>query len=90
ALCEYATAMISIDTGPAQAAAALGCPLVVLYGAQPPTLWLPRSPTGSPVVALGGLPERNRVDQISLEEVVAAWRALPLRRPSVVMATASA
>lgn len=81
ALCEHAAAMISIDTGPAQAAAALGCPLVVLYGAQPPTLWLPRSPTGSPVVALGGLPERNRVDQIGLDEVVAAWQALPLRKP---------
>ena len=82
ALCEHATAMISIDTGPAQAAAALGCPLVVLYGAQPPVLWLPRSPTGSPVVALGGLPERNRVDRITLDEVVAAWQALPLRRPA--------
>lgn len=79
ALCEHAAAMISIDTGPAQAAAALGCPLVVLYGAQPPTLWLPRSPTGSPVVALGGLPERNRVDQIGVDEVIAAWQALPLR-----------
>ena len=79
ALCEHATAMISIDTGPAQAAAALGCPLVVLYGAQPPTLWLPRSPTGSQVVALGGLPERNRVDQITLGEVTAAWQALPVR-----------
>ena len=82
ALCEHATAMISIDTGPAQAAAALGCPLVVLYGAQPPTLWLPRSPTGSSVVALGGLPERNRVDQITLDEVTAAWQVLPLRRPA--------
>lgn len=79
ALCEHAAAMISIDTGPAQAAAALGCPLIVLYGAQPPSLWLPRSPTGSAVVALGGLPERNRVDQIPLEEVLAAWRALSLR-----------
>lgn len=79
ALCEHAAAMISIDTGPAQAAAALGCPLIVLYGAQPPNMWLPRSPTGSPVVALGGLPERNRVDQISLDEVTAAWQALPLR-----------
>lgn len=79
ALCEHAAAMISIDTGPAQAAAALGCPLVVLYGSQPPTLWLPRSPTGSPVVALGGLPERNRVDQIALDEVIAAWQAIPLR-----------
>lgn len=83
ALCEHATAMISIDTGPAQAAAALGCPLIVLYGAQPPSLWLPRSPSGSAVVALGGLPQRNRVDQIPLDEVLAAWRALPLRVASL-------
>jgi heptosyltransferase-2/heptosyltransferase-3 len=73
--------MVSVDTGPAQAAAALGCPLVVLYGAQPPAAWLPRSPTGSAVIGLGGLPERNRVDQISLDEVIAAWQALPARRP---------
>ena len=79
ALCEHASAMISVDTGPAQAAAALGCPLIVLYGAQPPSLWLPRSPTGSAVVPLGGLPEHNRVDQISPDEVVAAWLTLPLR-----------
>jgi heptosyltransferase-2/heptosyltransferase-3 len=83
ALCEHASAMISIDTGPAQAAAALGCPLVVLYGAQPPTLWLPRSPTGSAVVALGGLPERNRVDQIALDEAIAAWQALSSRASSI-------
>jgi heptosyltransferase-2/heptosyltransferase-3 len=81
ALCEHANAMVSVDTGPAQAAAALGCPLVVLYGAQPPAAWLPRSPTGSAVIGLGGLPERNRVDQISLDEVIAAWQALPARRP---------
>ncbi len=79
ALCEHGAAMVSIDTGPAQAAAALGCPLIVLYGAQPPSLWLPRSPTGSAVVALGGLPQRNRVDQITPDEVIAAWQALPLR-----------
>ncbi|MGH8182070.1 MAG: glycosyltransferase family 9 protein [Rhodanobacteraceae bacterium] len=81
ALCEHAAAMISIDTGPAQAAAALGCPLIVLYGAQPPSLWLPRSPTGSAVIALGGLPERNRVDQIAPGEVTVAWQALSLRNP---------
>ena len=78
-LCEHAAAMISVDTGPAQAAAALGCPLIVLYGAQPPSLWLPRSPTGSAVVALGGLPQHNRVDQIIPDEVIAVWHALPLR-----------
>jgi heptosyltransferase-2/heptosyltransferase-3 len=80
ALCEQASAMISIDTGPAQAAAALDCPLIVLYGAQPPSLWLPRSPAGSAVIALGGLPQRQRVDQIPLHEVLAAWRALPPRK----------
>jgi heptosyltransferase-2/heptosyltransferase-3 len=79
ALCECAAAMISIDTGPGQAAAALGCPLVVLYGAQPPSLWQPRSPTGSSVITLGGLPQRNRVDQIHLEEVTAALDTLAFR-----------
>lgn len=89
ALCEHASAMVSIDTGPAQVAAALGCPLIVLYGAQPSSLWLPRSPTGSAVIALGGLPERQRVDQISLAEVVAAWQALPLRQPGAVATAAT-
>ncbi len=83
ALCEHAAAMVSIDTGPAQAAAALGCPLVVLYGAQPQSMWLPRSPTGSAVVALGGPPQRDRVDQIALGEVVAAWESLPLRASAI-------
>jgi ADP-heptose:LPS heptosyltransferase len=81
ALCARASAMISIDTGPAQAAAALGCPLIVLYGAHSPSMWLPRSPTGSPVIPLGGPPQRQRVDQIPLDEVIAAWRTLPMRHP---------
>ena len=79
ALAEIAHGMLSVDTGPAHVAAAMGCPLVVLFGAQPPPLWLPRSPTGSAVIALGGLPQRNRVDQISLDEVISAWRGLRLR-----------
>ena len=81
ALCERASAMISVDTGPAQAAAALGCPLIVLYGAQPPSLWRPRSPTGSAVIALGGLPQRTRVAEITLDEVVTAWQSLSPRAP---------
>lgn len=78
ALCGRAAAMIAVDTGPAQVAAALGCPLVVLYGAQPPSLWRPRSPTGSAVATLGGPPARSRVEEIPLGEVIDAWRALPL------------
>ena len=79
ALCECASAMISVDTGPAHAAAALGCPLIVLYGAASPAQWLPRSPVGSAVVALGGPPQRTHVAQIGLDEVLAAWAKLPLR-----------
>ncbi|SRR5579883_2842576 len=79
ALCEIACAMISVDTGPAHAAAAMDCPLIVLYGAASPAQWLPRSPGGSAVIALGGPPRRARVAQIELDEVLAAWSKLPLR-----------
>jgi heptosyltransferase-2/heptosyltransferase-3 len=79
ALLERAVGMISVDTGPAHAAAAMGCPLIVLYGAHSPAQWLPRSPSGSPVIGLGGPPQRHRVSEIALEEVLAAWDRLPLR-----------
>ncbi|MEO6967961.1 MAG: glycosyltransferase family 9 protein [Rhodanobacteraceae bacterium] len=79
ALCERASGMISVDTGPAHAAAALGCPLIVLFGAARPAQWMPRSPSGSPVIALGGWPRSTRVVDITLDEVLAAWDAMPLR-----------
>ena len=63
ALAEAASSMISVDTGPAHAAAALSLPLVVLYGAEMPSQWLPRSPFGTPVVGLGGPPVSSRADQ---------------------------
>jgi ADP-heptose:LPS heptosyltransferase len=75
ALCESAHSMISIDTGPAHAAAALDVPLVVLYGAEPPARWLPRSGSGSPVVSVGGPPTSTRVDQITVEQVFRSWDA---------------
>lgn len=86
ALAEMAGGMLSVDTGPAHVAAALGCPLVVLYGAQPPSLWLPRSSSDSAVVALGGPPGRSRVGEITTDEVVAALRTLPVRDPELTHA----
>ncbi len=80
ALCEVAHSMISIDTGPAHAAAALGVPLVVLFGAHSPTQWLPRS-AASPVVGLGGPPQYSRVEQIPVELVVEHWQQLAQRVP---------
>jgi ADP-heptose:LPS heptosyltransferase len=76
ALCARAHSMISVDTGPAHAAAALGLPLVVLFGAHSQQEWLPRSPSGSPVLGVGGPPQSTRLDQISVETVFAAWCAL--------------
>ena len=73
---ELAHSMISVDTGPAHAAAALGLPLVVMFGAESQREWLPRSPSGSTVLGIGGPPVSRRVDQISVEEVFAAWRSL--------------
>ena len=76
ALAQAASSVISIDSGPAHAAAALGVPLVVLYGAESPLYWLPRSPSGSPVVGVGGPPASHRVDQLSVDQVFGAWQSV--------------
>jgi ADP-heptose:LPS heptosyltransferase len=76
ALCEAAHSMISVDTGPAHAAAALSVPLVVLYGAESPTHWLPRSPDGTAVIGVVGPPSSTRVDQIPVDAVFEAWCSL--------------
>jgi len=78
ALLETAHSMISVDTGPAHLAAALGCPLVVLFGGRSPRIWAPRSGRRSAVSVIGGLPDIRRVDQIQVEPVLEAWCRLPL------------
>lgn len=83
ALAEIANGMLSVDTGPAHVAAAMGCPLVVLFGGQSPGVWCPRSSTGSAVIALGGPPQRSRVGEIDPHEVIAALRSLPPRTPEL-------
>jgi ADP-heptose:LPS heptosyltransferase len=76
ALCEAAHSMISVDTGPAHAAAALSLPLVVLFGGHSQAEWLPRSPSGSPVIGIGGPPTSTRLDQISADTVFETWQKL--------------
>jgi heptosyltransferase-2/heptosyltransferase-3 len=73
ALCEAASSMVSVDSGPAHAAAALSVPLAVLYGAESPLYWLPRSPSGSPVAGVGGPPTSRRADQVSVDALFSAW-----------------
>ena len=82
ALSEAASSMVSVDSGPGHAAAALSVPLAVLYGAESPLYWLPRSPSGSPVVGVGGPPTSRRADQVSVDALFAAWRTVASARPA--------
>ena len=48
ALLERACALITVDSGPAHAAAAVGCPQVVLFGRASPSLYRPRGAAPAP------------------------------------------
>ncbi len=91
ALCANAAGMLAVDTGPAHMAAALGCPLIVLYGSSSPSTWLPRGPGNTPVIALGG-PENNciKVADIPVKTVLEAWNTLPLRGKPATICTGMA
>jgi len=86
ALCARAHSMISIDTGTAHAAAALGTPLVVLFGSTPPPQVTPRSPCGSPVIGVGGVPLVPRVDKLPVEAVFEAWSRLLVNSATAAIA----
>jgi len=80
ALLSRAQGLLTVDSGPAHAASAVGCALVVLFGKASTTLYRPWCRAGADVKVLTG-----RVDGeasmlgITIEEVVAAWDALALR-----------
>ena len=77
ALLARADALITVDSGPAHAAAAVGCPLVVLFGRASPTLYRPCGTPGAPVELLRG--ERDGEPSmlgISAQTVIDAWRRL--------------
>jgi len=80
ALLACAHSMVSVDTGPAHLAAAMGCPLVVMFGAASPARSAPRAAPGGWVTVLGGPPHAARVDELGVEQVADAWRGLPSLR----------
>ncbi len=80
ALLEAAHSMISMDTGLAHAAAALGLPVVVLLGSNPGSVILPRGAFGSPVIGVGGPPTFSRAAEIPVRAVFDAWCSLPMRQ----------
>ena len=80
ALLARAAALISVDSGPAHAAAAVGCPQVVLFGKASTSLYRPWGRAGADVSVLtgriGGEPSMLGIEAAA---VIAAWDALRLR-----------
>jgi heptosyltransferase-3 len=75
-LAERAHSMVSVDTGPAHAAGAMNCPLVVLYSVFGAERWRPRPPS-APVITLGGeRGENSRLTDIEPGQVLTAWESL--------------
>jgi len=82
ALLERAAGLITVDSGPAHAAAAVDCPLVVLFGKALPSLYRPWGTANADVKVLcgqvAGQPDMLGIDPGS---VIAAWSELRLRAP---------
>jgi len=72
-LLERAHSMISVDTGPAHAAAALGCPTVSLFGTANATLFRPGGATTVAVALTGAVNGVQNIMGITAESVIAAW-----------------
>lgn len=79
ALLERASGMISVDTGPAHAAAALGCPTVALFGTSDPRFYRPGGVTTPAIALTGEIGGERTMMGIRPESVIAAWRALGTR-----------
>jgi heptosyltransferase-2/heptosyltransferase-3 len=80
ALLARAAGLITVDSGPAHAAAAVGCPLVVLFGKASPSLYRPWGTAGADVKLLRG-EVAGEPDMLGIEarSVIEAWSALKLR-----------
>jgi len=82
ALLERAVGLITVDSGPAHAAAAVACPQVVLFGRAPPWLYRPWGTAGAQVLVLRGeIDGEPNMLGIETRSVIAAWTNLELRAP---------
>jgi hypothetical protein len=80
ALLARAAGLITVDSGPAHAAAAVGCPLVVLFGKALPSLYRPWGTAGADVkVVCGQIAGEPDMLGIEPRSVIDAWSALNLR-----------
>lgn len=80
ALLSRAAGLVTVDSGPAHAAAAVGCPLVVLFGRASPSLYRPWGTAGADVrVLTGQIGGEPSMLGIAAAEVMEAWSTLRLR-----------
>ena len=80
ALLARAQGLITVDSGPAHAAAAVGCPQVVLFGKASTSLYRPWGTDGADVRVLTGEVDGERsMLGIETRQVTAEWDALELR-----------
>jgi len=81
ALLDRAAGLVTVDSGPAHAAAAVGCPQVVLFGKALPSLYRPCGTAGADVRLLTGqIDGEPNMLGIDARSVIAAWSGLTLRR----------
>jgi ADP-heptose:LPS heptosyltransferase len=80
ALLARAAGLLTVDSGPAHAAAAVGCPMVVLFGKALPSLYRPWGIAGADVKVLCG-EIAAQPDMLGIEprSVIEAWSGLKLR-----------
>lgn len=74
-LLQAANSLVSVDTGPAHAAAALGCPSVVLFGKANPWHYRPGGQTTPVTVLTGTVDGVPNILGIQPQAVIEAWRA---------------
>jgi ADP-heptose:LPS heptosyltransferase len=81
ALLDRADGLVTVDSGPAHAAAAVGCPQVVLFGKALPSLYRPCGTAGADVRLLTGqIDGQPSMMGIDARSVIDAWSGLTLRR----------
>ena len=80
ALLARADGLATVDSGPAHVAAAVGCPLVVLFGRASTSLYRPWGSSGADVRVLTGRSgDEPSMLGIAAADAIAAWDALRLR-----------
>ncbi len=71
---RQARLLVANDSGVSHLAAAVGCPLVVLFGPSDPAVWAPRGPRVQVVTSGGGDCARTSIASISFDQVLEAVR----------------